>query len=93
MADNSKRVICLLFIFKLIFEKSTGESVVLCNLGFCGIILAVGALRLAILSAAAGARLESQCAHKDIRIPGTEKLIKQTLLCVLSTILQSEYIR
>ena len=50
-ADNSKRGICLLFIFKLIFEESTGESVVLCNLGFCGIILTVGALELAILSA------------------------------------------
>lgn len=40
-ADNSKRVICPLFIFKLIFEESTGESVVLRNLGFCGIISAV----------------------------------------------------
>ena len=38
-------------MFKLIFEESTGESVVLCNLEFCGIILAVGALKLAILSA------------------------------------------
>lgn len=35
----------------------------------------------AILFAAAGARLESQCTHKDIRIPGTEKVIKQALQC------------
>ena len=40
-AYKSKRVICPLFIFKLIFEESTGESVVLRNLGFCGIISAV----------------------------------------------------
>lgn len=43
----------------MIFEKSTGEAVVLRKLGFCGIISAVGALELAILFAEAGARLES----------------------------------
>ena len=59
-------VIGTIIIF-LLLDK-TGGSVVLRNLGFCGIISAVGAFGLAILLAVAGARLESQCAHKDISI-------------------------